>query len=190
MLDLCGTRIPNLVPGGDHIPPEAGYNSRSLLPCLVDVTLDAPFKPLDMAELQTVGAAFDLAKLAWEGCKFLRKVKNADAIVGEAYERTLRLKKVLENVRLVLEAREERGVASNSAVEIQTAANIDHCVHAAREILLDVENRVGGFGQQGSTASLGERVKVAFRHPGVCRLQTDLEARVSALSADLAILQL
>lgn len=143
-----------------------------------------------MEELQGIAAAVDVARLAWEGCKFFRKVQKADRIVAEVYERTSRLQKVLENVKLVLQAREERGVATRTAVEIQTEQNINDCVRACRAGLLEVRKKVGGFDLRDPSPALLDRVKVALRHPSVSSLQTDLEARVNALEADLLIIQL
>ena len=40
------------------------------------------------AEIQTISAAFDIARLAWEACVFLKKVKNADRTAAEVYERS------------------------------------------------------------------------------------------------------
>ena len=143
-----------------------------------------------MAEFQTISAAFDVARLAWSACIFLRKVKNADEIAAEVHERVSRLKQVLDGVRVVLETREERGIASHDGADIKSEERIRKCIRASAVILRDVERKVGGFDSQASGTAIVDKVKIALRQPAIIKLQTDLEARISALQTELSILQL
>ena len=143
-----------------------------------------------MAELQTVSAAFDVARLAWAACVFLKKVKDADKTAEEVHERVLRLKQVLDGVRGLLETREEKGVAPHDRADVESEERIRKCIQASRSILLEVEKKVGGFDSSASGTALIDKVKIALRQPSIKKLQTDLEARISALQTELSILQL
>lgn len=143
-----------------------------------------------MAEVQVVSAAFDLAKLAWSFCVFLRKVKDADRTAAEVHERVLRLKHALDGVRVVLEIREEKGVAPHDRADVESEERIRKCILASWCILVEVEKKVGGFNSNASGTALVDRVKIALRQPAIVKLQTDLEARISALQTELSILQL
>ena len=142
------------------------------------------------AELQTISAAFDVARLAWTACVFLKKVKNADRLSAEVYERATRLNQVLNGLTLALQSREQKGIAPHNNADLESAKRIRRCILASGIILREVEKKVGGFSNAASGTSLADKVKIALRHPGIVRLQTDLDARVQALQTELSILQL
>jgi ankyrin repeat protein len=143
-----------------------------------------------MAEIQTISAAFDIARLAWEACVFLKKVKDADRTVAEVYERSTRLNQVLNGLALALQTREEKGLAPQDDTHNESVKRIRQCIDASGKILRKVDLKVGGFENVASGTAFIDRVKIAFRHPGIARLQTDLDARVQALQTELSILQL
>ena len=146
---------------------------------------------MPMAELQTISAAFDVARLALAACVFLKKVKDADKIADEVYKRVVQLKDVLDGVRSVLETREEKGVAPHDSADIQSEERINECIRASGKILRQVERQVGGFNRnKTSGTALIDKVKIAFRSSGIVKLQTSLEARISALQTELSLLQL
>ena len=143
-----------------------------------------------MAEIQTISAAFDIARLAWEACVFLKKVKHADRTVAEVYERSTRLNQVLNGLALALQTREEKNLALQDDTHNESVKRIRQCIDASGKILRKVDLKVGGFENVASGTAFIDRVKIAFRHPGIARLQTDLDARVQALQTELSILQL
>lgn len=143
-----------------------------------------------MAEIQTISAAFDVARLAWTACVFLKKVKHADRLTAEVYERATRLNEVLNGLTHALQAREQKGVAPQDNADLESAKRIRRCILASGIILREVEKKVGGFDNAASGTTLVDKVKIALRHPGIVRLQTDLDARVQALQTELSILQL
>ena len=123
---------------------------------------------------------------------FLKKIKDADKTAAEVHERVSRLKQVLDGVRVVLERREETGIAHCDKSNNKGEERIRKCIHASRLILRQVENEVGGFDNNasGEEKALSDKVKIALRQPTIVKLQIDLEARVSALQTELSILQL
>ena len=143
-----------------------------------------------MAELQAVSAAFDVARVALNACLFLKKIKDADKTAAEVYERVSRLKQVLDGVRNVLKKREEKALTPQDAADFESEERIRQCITASRMILREVERKVGGFDKNASGPMILDRVKIALRQPSIVKLQTDLEARISALQTELSILQL
>jgi hypothetical protein len=143
-----------------------------------------------MAELQVIAAAGEITKLALHAIVFLNKVRTADKIANEVHERTSRLKRVVENIKNVLEVREEKGVAPHDGADDQTVENIRECIEASGTVLRQVEAKVGSFSTNASGAALLDRFKLACKHSGIKKFQLDLEARISALQADLSLLQL
>ena len=140
-----------------------------------------------MAELQTIAAVFDLLKVSYECGKFLKKIKDAEKIAAEIGDRIERLESVLKSVEAVLKARDDHEVSSGDDVEV--AERIKRSVLACTKTLKDLRAKLGGFDSSGNR-DVVERVKVAFRHPSINRINTELEARVQTLSTDLTVLQL
>ncbi|KAK5130897.1 hypothetical protein LTR08_001560 [Meristemomyces frigidus] len=144
-----------------------------------------------MAELQTIAAVFDLLKLAWAAGVFLRKVKNADGVANEVYDRVDKLSSVLEGVRVVLQRRHEHLEKSSTTRSDAVEGRICNSVIACHSLLNDLQSKVGGFDTEtGSTPTLVARFKVAFRNSSIARRQTDLDARISILQTELVVLQL
>ena len=143
-------------------------------------------------EIQTITAAFEIARLTWKACVFLKRVKDADRALAEIYERATRLDQVLNGLTLALTSREQKGLAPRSTSDLESAERIRRCILASGKILREVERKVGGFENESASDNIAllERVKIACRHPGIVRLQTDLDARVQALQTELSILQL
>lgn len=144
-----------------------------------------------MAELQTVAAVFDLLKVTYEAGKFLKKVKDADKIAYELSERIKRLENVLQGVQAVLKDRDEHEISSGNDVQAgaQVATTIRGSVLACTRTVRQLQDRVGGFDNQVKRTIL-ERWKIALHHTSISRINDELEARVSVLSTELAVLQL
>lgn len=145
---------------------------------------------MNMAELQTVAAAFDAARLAWSACIFLKKVKDAAKMAVELHERVESLHQVLDGIGRVLKKRKGKSVGPYDTADVHIEDNIHACITASRTILANIESKVGGFHTKIAGTALVEKVRLAVRQPGIIKLQTDLEARTSALQTYLSLLQL
>lgn len=144
-----------------------------------------------MAELQTIAAVFDLLKLSWRAGVFLKKVKDADGIAGEVYDRIDRLSSVLEGVRSVLQSRTAAGNAPSATEASSVVLRIDDSLKGCSTILHTLEQRLDGFGDAGSpVTTLVGRFTIAFKAPSISKRQADLEARISILQTNLVVLQL
>lgn len=144
-----------------------------------------------MAELQTVAAVFDLLKLTYEAGKFLKKVKDADKIAFELWERITRLDAVLNSVKAVLQDREDHDVSSGSQAQVsaQVADTIRDNIQACTRTVNQLQQRVGGFDNQ-VKRSVVDKWRIALRQTSITRINDELEARVTVLSTELAVLQL
>ncbi|KAK4507914.1 hypothetical protein PRZ48_001649 [Zasmidium cellare] len=144
-----------------------------------------------MAELQTVAAVFDLLKVTYEAGKFLKKVKDADKIAFELWERITRLDSVLNSVKAVLQDRDDHDVSSGSHAQVsaQVAETIRGSVQACTRSVNQLQQRVGGFDNQVKRSVL-DKWRIALRQPSITRINDELEARVHVLSTELAVLQL
>ena len=91
-------------------------------------------------------------------------------------------------MRTELRRRSTNGLQDDTHNE--SVKRIRQCIEASGKILRKVDLKVGGFENVASGTAFIDRVKIAFRHPGIARLQTDLDARVQALQTELSILQL
>lgn len=142
-----------------------------------------------MAELQTVAAVFDLLKLTYEAGKFLKKVKDADKIAFELWERITRLDAVLHSVKAVLQDRDDHDVSSGShaPVDAQVAETIRDNIQACTRTVNQLQQRIGGFADQRSVV---DKWRIALRQTSITRINDELEARVQVLSTQLAVLQL
>ncbi|EME48736.1 hypothetical protein DOTSEDRAFT_76280 [Dothistroma septosporum NZE10] len=126
-----------------------------------------------MAELQTIAAMFDLLKISDEVGKFLEKVKDAGKIANELGDR----------------ARDTDDHDETTGGDVQVAQRIKRSVLACSKTLEDLRTKLGGF-DVAASRDLVNRARVAFRQPSINRIENELEARVQALSTDLAVLQL
>ncbi|KAF2172427.1 hypothetical protein M409DRAFT_63116 [Zasmidium cellare ATCC 36951] len=144
-----------------------------------------------MAELQTVAAVFDLLKVTYEAGKFLKKVKDADKIAFELWERMTRLDSVLNSVKAVLQDRDDHDASSGSHAQVsaQVAETIRGSVQACTRTVNQLQQRVGGFDNQVKRSVL-DKWRIALRQPSITRINDELEARVHVLSTELAVLQL
>ena len=145
-----------------------------------------------LGELQTVSALLDVIKLAYQASKFLKKVRNADALCSEIYDEVARLQGVLNSIFKVIESRDEYEESSKSD-DYQVVIRVRESVLACGKALSDLEDKLGGFDVKESnsqTASLTSRVKIAFNHPSIRRIQRELRVRLSIMQTDLAVLQL
>lgn len=154
--------------------------------------LDEMPDPLTL--LQTVAAVGELMKAAKGAVVFLHKVRNADKVAAEVYDRVERLAQVLEGVKSVLEDREERGGSPKSPRCESVEERIRRSVAACKTFLDELEKKVGGYDieriNKTSTDQLLLRFRIAIKKPSIAKRQVDLEARISQLQTDLVVLQL
>ena len=146
-----------------------------------------------VGELQTVSAAFDLAKLAIRAGYFLGRVYNASQAAREVCDRIKQLEHVLDGVDDVLTplAGQDGNLPENYP---KIKKRLYTSIKACRTILERIERKVGGFdnGDQHrslTTESILARVKFAFRQPGlVSQLEHEMEARTGIIQTDLLML--
>jgi ankyrin repeat protein len=148
-----------------------------------------------MAELQTIAAVFDLLAIAYKTGLFLKRVKDADKIAVEIDDRLKRLASVLEGVESVLQSRDATVGPSTQASDAAVARRIGDSINACSTTLKELEAKLGKLPDLANarirtSSEFVERVKKALHQPTIQRINAELEARVQALSTDLAVLQL
>jgi ankyrin repeat protein len=147
---------------------------------------------MGLEALQTVAAVLDLLRVAYEATVFLKKVKDADKIAAEIGERIARLSSVLEGVQAVLKHRDDAETTTQGQDAEAVAVRIRASIASCADTLQELSSKIGGFKprQESDSITLFERVRIAFRHPSVNRINGELEARIQTLATDLTVLQL
>lgn len=146
-----------------------------------------------MAELQTISAAFELAKLAKGICVFLNKIRNADKIIRDASEKIEKASRVLDDVGEVLRSRQPPPDSESSVKQAQVIKRINDSVRECRDKLERIQACLGATEEHDRpnlTALLVDKVRVAFKQSSLSKLHNELEAHINILQTSLIIIQL
>ncbi|KAF2721109.1 hypothetical protein K431DRAFT_76534 [Polychaeton citri CBS 116435] len=140
--------------------------------------------------VQTVDAAFGCASVAYNLYIFLRRAQNADKTAAEGAEKIKQAHDVLNHIGKILEDRRDEMLDADEDTYGAVLRTIDETIGASNRIFNRIKSKLGVLDESQAGPSIVARIRVAYNHNALGRLNGDLEAIVNILQTSLTVLLL